>query len=247
MNMIAVIPARYESSRFPGKPLADICGKPMIWWVFNQVKKVNELSEVYIATEDTRIYTECKKFGINVVMTSKEHKSVFNRIGEFANKVPADGYVVINGDEPLIKPEHIRECIYEATDIDKYVYNAIAPIKFQAQTNDISNIKVIFDKNNTALYMSRTPVPFPYKSMNFSYWKHVGITVLNKNYIDFYNSTEKGYLENIEGIDHLRFIEHKQIMKFVKLEECETLSVDTPNDLEIIKEIILRSNNENEN
>lgn len=244
MNIVGVIPARYDSSRFPGKPLADICGKPMIWWVCNQVKKVKELSEIYVATDDARIEDECHKLGINVIMTSKNHSSVFNRIGEFSDKVDADAYVVINGDEPLINPVHIRELIHNADDIEKYVYNTIAPIQSPTQANDIANIKVIFDSNSTALYMSRISIPFPNKSINYSYWKHVGITILNKKNIDFYNNTKKGYLENIEGIDHLRFIEHKQILKFVKLNNCETLSVDTTKDLEIIKKIIMRGKNE---
>lgn len=238
MNIVGVIPARYESTRFPGKPLADICGKPMIWWVYNQVKKVNELSEVYVATDDLRIKENCEKYDIKAIMTSTKHRSVFNRIGEFSDKISADGYVVINGDEPLINPLHVQKALLQATELDKYVYNTIAPITSPTQTNDISNIKVIFDMDDIALFMSRTPIPFPNKSINYSYWKHVGITVLTKAQIDFYNNTEQGFLENIEGIDHLRFIEHKQILKFIKLDFCETLSVDTPKDLELIKEQI---------
>lgn len=234
MKIVGVIPARYGSSRFPGKPLADICGKPMIWWVYEQAKKVKELSEVYVATDDERIKKVCDDFEIPVVMTSDKHETAFNRLAEFSDKITADAYVIINGDEPLINPSHIKKCINEAIDIEKYVYNTIAPMTSPAEVNDISNIKVIFDDENTALYMSRTAIPFPNKSIDYFYYKHVGITMLTKKQIEFYKQTKVGYLENIESIDHMRFIEHSQKMKFVKLDECKTLSVDTPKDLKVI-------------
>ena len=98
MKIIGVIPARYKSSRFPGKPLADICGKPMIWWVYQQCKKVEELSEVYVATDDERIFQACQEYSINVLMTSIEHKTGTDRIGEVAEQIPADLYINIQGD-----------------------------------------------------------------------------------------------------------------------------------------------------
>lgn len=107
MKVIGVIPARYKSSRFPGKPLADICGKPMIWWVYNQALKAEALSEAYVVTDDERIKEACDKFGINVIMNSDTHKTGKDRIGEVARKIPADLYVNIQGDEPMIEPETI--------------------------------------------------------------------------------------------------------------------------------------------
>ena len=111
MRVVAIIPARYHSSRFPGKPLADLCGKPMIWWVYNQVKKVSEIDEVYVATDDKRIEEVCNKQRINVVMTRDDHGTSTERVNEVAHKVDADLYIVINGDEPLIDPEIIRAII----------------------------------------------------------------------------------------------------------------------------------------
>ena len=236
MNIIGVIPARYNSTRFPGKPLADICGKPMIWWVYNQVKKVKELSEVYVATDDERIKKECDKYGINVVMTRDNHKTVFERIHEFSDYVKADFYVIINGDEPLINPEHIKAVI-KPEYVKDFVINTISEIESPSETNDISNIKVVFDKNMNALYMSRLPIPFPNKSIDFNYWKHVGITGINKKSLDEYIKTPPSTFEKIEGIDHLRFVE-TQKMKFVKLNKCETLSVDTPKDLEKVRKML---------
>lgn len=104
MTIIGVIPARFKSSRFPGKPLADICGKPMIWWVYQQCKKVDDFDEVYVATDDDKIFDTCKSLGIEVIMTSEEHRTGTDRIGEVARKIPADLIVNIQGDEPLLEP-----------------------------------------------------------------------------------------------------------------------------------------------
>lgn len=236
MNIVGVIPARYESTRFPGKPLADICGKPMIWWVYQQVKKVEELSEVYVATDDDRIKTVCEQYGIKVVMTSDKHKTVFERVQEFSDYISADIYVIINGDEPLINPDHIKAVI-QPKYINDFVINTISKIHNPAETIDISNIKVVFDDDMTALYMSRSPIPFPNKLINFSYWKHVGITAITKKALDMYIKTPKSRFEEIEGIDHLRFVETQKV-KFVKLEDCESLSVDTQKDLEKVRELL---------
>ena len=111
MKIIGVIPSRYQSSRFPGKPLAEICGKPMIYWVYQQVMKVKEFDEVYVATDDSRIEEACKKYDMNVIMTSDKHQTGTDRLGEVAEKIEADFYVNIQGDEPMIEPETIQKVI----------------------------------------------------------------------------------------------------------------------------------------
>ena len=111
MKTIGVIPARYQSSRFPGKPLADILGKPMIWWVYQQCIKVPELNEVYVATDDQRIYDVCEQYGIQVIMTSDQCRTGTDRVGEVAAKIDGDLFVNIQGDEPLIEPQMIRDII----------------------------------------------------------------------------------------------------------------------------------------
>ena len=119
MKIVGVIPARYGSSRFPGKPLADICGKPMLWWVYQQAKKVQELDNIYIATDDSRIADLCDHYGMNYVMTG-EHSTHIARVHELSTKVDADYYVNVNGDEPLIEPDTIRAIIPEETS-DKFI------------------------------------------------------------------------------------------------------------------------------
>ena len=109
MRVVGVIPSRYSSSRFPGKPLADICGKPMIWWVYNQLKMVPELDDVVVATDDIRIKNVCDEFGMKTIMTSNNHKTHLDRLYEVSTKVEADFYINVNGDEPLIECRKLRE------------------------------------------------------------------------------------------------------------------------------------------
>ena len=149
MKIIGVIPARYKSSRFPGKPLADICGKPMIWWVYQQCKKVKDFSEVYVATDDDKIYEECQALGIQVIMTSDKHKTGTDRIGEVAEKIPADLIVNIQGDEPLLEPDTIRAAIEPFyTNPDLQVSNLMTKINDPVDVVNFTVPNVITNKEN---------------------------------------------------------------------------------------------------
>ena len=237
MNIVGVIPARYESTRFPGKPLADICGKPMIWWVCEQMKKVKEFSEVYVATDDERIENECKKYDIKVIMTKNNHPDHIARIHEVSQKITADLYVCVNGDEPLIDVDSIVKVINEAIACPSYFTGAFRYLKDPAQTIDIANIKLVTNAQQEAVYISRTPIPTPKGSLNFSYKKYVGIECFTKESLDFFVSTPMGILEKIEDIDHLRFIENSKKLRFVEV-KSESISVDTQKDLEKVREIL---------
>jgi len=238
MKIIAVIPARYKSSRFPGKPLADICGKPMIWWVYNQVKKVNEIDEVYVATDDQRIKSVCEDEGIACVMTRENHGSSTERVYEVAQKVDSDLYIVINGDEPLIDPEIIRAIIPKEKPSDKmYVANLMTMINKPSEVVDFTNIKVVVDCNSNALFMSRSPIPYPKASIDYDYYKHVGVLIYDKEALRFFAETPKGFNERIEDVNELRFIEHGIPLKMVEV-DAHSLSVDTPKDLEHVKGVV---------
>ena len=157
MKIIGVIPARYKSSRFPGKPLADICGKPMIWWVYQQCKKVKDFSEVYVATDDDKIYEECQVLGIQVIMTSDKHKTGTDRIGEVAEKIPADLIVNIQGDDPLLEPDTIRAAIEPFyTNPDLQVSNLMTKINDPVDVVNFTVPKVeyrnIFNKIYSTVY-----------------------------------------------------------------------------------------------
>lgn len=239
MRVIAVIPARYNSSRFPGKPLVDLCGKPMIWWVYNQVKKVETIDEVYVATDDERIAKACDSLSIKYVMTRSDHGTSTERVYEVAQKVQSDLYIVINGDEPLIDPDIIQAIIpNKKPDGDFYVSNLMTEIKSPVEAIDFTNIKVVTDEDSNALFFSRSPIPYPKSSIDYKYYKHVGVLIYDINALKFFAKTPKGYNEKIEDVNELRFVEHGKKLKMVEV-EAHSLSVDTPKDLEKVRKIIL--------
>lgn len=240
MKVIGVIPARYGSSRMPGKPLADICGKPMIWWVYNRSKEAKKTDEIFVATDDGRISNACEFYGIPYVMTG-EHSTAAERIQEVSEKVDADFYVGINGDEPLINPSCIDAVIPEEVPLDRpFGTNIITEMHEPSEVADPSNIKMVFDAEMNARYMSRTPIPFPYKAIDFHYYKHVGVIGYNRKMLDFYKDSVPGRFERIEGIDTLRFLDYGIQLKLTEVKGLKILSVDTPKDMEKIRGIISR-------
>ena len=161
MNIIGVIPARYKSTRFQGKPLADICGKPMIWWVYRQFKLANGIDDVFVATDDDKISVVCEQYGMKYIMTSDQHPTHLDRLAEVAQKVKANFYININGDEPLMMPEYIEKLLPEDS-IDPngfYFANAMTKIKKPVEVNDVSRIKIATDNEGNAMYLARTPIP----------------------------------------------------------------------------------------
>lgn len=241
MKVLGVIPARYASSRLPGKPLLDICGHPMLWWVYNRVNTLDKLSDVCVATDDERIESFCKGSGIPVVITSKWHRTAADRLQEVSEKIPADFYLQINGDEPLINIRAVSAAIPDEIPQNiEFGTNIITEMTEPTQVMDASNIKIVFDTDMNALYMSRTPIPYPFKAVGFKYYKHVGIIGYNKKMLDFYKATQPGRLETIEGIDTMRFIDYGKQLKFIIVQECKSLSVDTDKDLEIVRQMVER-------
>lgn len=239
-HIVAVIPARYGSTRLPGKPLKMIGDRPMLVWVYNRVRIAQEIDEIYVATDDQKIADMCDNYEIPYIMTSSEHRTAANRLKEVSDSVKADFYLQINGDEPLINMEAVVSAIPKNIPQDEeFGTNIITEIKDNAQLMDPSNIKVVFDEKYRALYMSRTPIPFPFKSIDFKYYKHVGIIGYNKKMLDFYAKSVPGRLELIEGIDTMRFIDYGKRLQFIEATDCESLSVDTEKDLEYITGVLL--------
>ncbi|EDO9297204.1 3-deoxy-manno-octulosonate cytidylyltransferase [Campylobacter coli] len=243
MKILGVIPARYGSTRFPGKPLADILGKPMIWWVYNQAKKAKKLTDLIVATDDERIVKICDQFGIPNIMTNI-HENGISRIHEVSQKIKADLYVQINGDEPLIEAFVIDKIVPEdvvTSDIE-FGSHLIAKIKNPVELLDPTNIKVIFDDKCQTLYMSRTPIPTPYKSVAFDYYKHIGILSYNKKMLDFFVSHIPQKYEVIEGLETLRFVEYNKNFLCKEVDNFNSLSVDTLKDLDRVTQIIKEKN-----
>ena len=237
MKYIGVIPARYGSSRFPGKPLSDICGKPMFWWVYQQALKA-DLDEVYLATDNDEIFNKAKELGVNVLMTSTEHKTPNDRVWEVSTKIDGDIFLCINGDEPLIDPAVINRSLPEEGDELEYYYsNVMTRVENPVELADPANIKAVVNARGDAMWASRSAIPYPKGTIDFDYKKLVGIAAFSKKALEFYHTTPRSKLEEIEELDLYRFLENGKIVKLKEI-ECHTLSVDTPKDLEHVRKVV---------
>lgn len=239
MKIIGVVPARYKSSRFPGKALSDIHGKPMVWWVYRAAKKVTEFQEVYVATDDDRIYAACEKLSIKAVMTSEAHPTGTDRIGEVARKIKADLYVNIQGDEPLLEPSTIKRVIapFVNKDTDFCATNLMTEIKKMTELLNVNVPKVVTNKDRNAVFLSRLPIPYPKSASRTRYFKQVCVYAFTPKALMDFCSFERGPLESSEDIELLRFIEHNMKVRMVEVEQ-EPIGVDTPDDLERVRAIL---------
>lgn len=240
MKFIGIIPARYSSSRFPGKPLADMAGKPMIQRVYEQVKLA--LDEVWVATDDTRILEAVEAFRGNAVMTSASHKSGTDRCKEAYQKINKDFDVIINiqGDEPFIQPEQInaiKDC-FDTPNIE--LATLVKPFKkedgFEALFNNNSP-KVVINKNNEAIYFSRSIIPYV-RDVHHTEWldkhtfyKHIGMYAYRVDILNKITELPQSSLELAESLEQLRWIENGYKIK-VGYTNVETIGIDTPDDME---------------
>lgn len=237
MKTVAIIPARYKSTRFEGKPLADICGHPMIWWVYQRVSQVKKFSDIFVAIDDERVRKVCEELNIKYVMTRDDHPEHISRIHEVSENIQADLYVCVNGDEPLISPKCIDQAVPNEIDEDFFFSGAMRTLTDPTETIDPANIKIVMSDTGRCVYISRLPVPYPKGTLMFKYNKYVGIECFSKQALDFFVSTPQGNIEHIEDIDHLRFLEHGKELKFTSV-DSESISVDTRKDLEKVIYII---------
>ena len=160
MRAVAIIPARYGSSRLQGKPLMEICGRPMLWWVYQQVKKSEKIQEVWVATDSPDIQRMCRERHMLCRMTSADCPTSTQRQWRRPRTIPADVYVCVNGDEPLIDPQVVEQVLPQGLE-GFFAANLMAPIHSPAEAVDESNIKVVADGQGNALYFSRSPIPHP--------------------------------------------------------------------------------------
>lgn len=242
MKVVGVIPARYDSSRFPGKPLADICGKPMIWWVYQQCLKVPELAEIYVATDDKRIETVCQREGLNVIMTSRTHNTGTDRVGEVSEKVNGDLFINIQGDEPLIDPEEIQELVHVFNDDGIYFASLRTKINDRKLIESKSTVKVVVDKNENALFFSRSVIPSDTgRTSEIRIFKHVGIYAYKRDFLKKFVALPQTELEICEGIEPIRALENGYTIR-VKETEYSSIGVDYPEHIKIVEEEIRKRN-----
>lgn len=243
MNVVGVIPARYSSSRFEGKVLAEILGKPMIQHVWERAKQAFLLDDLIIACDDERVASVAKEFGANVVLTAKGHSCGTDRISEVAN--PLDVKIVINiqGDEPLIHPVMI-DTVAQAL-LDDNSLSVVTLMKKIDDPKDIEDphvVKVVVDKNNFALYFSRAPIPHRAGNSEVKfpvYYKHIGLYGYTKDFLFIYKNLPTSKLEEIERLEQLRVLEEGFRIKVIET-KYDTIGVDTPEDLEKVKDILRR-------
>jgi 3-deoxy-manno-octulosonate cytidylyltransferase (CMP-KDO synthetase) len=240
MKVIGVIPARYGSTRLEGKPLKDICGKPMIQLVYEAAQSAHLLDEVYVATDDQRIVDAVKAFGGRAQLTSPNHKTGTDRAAEVAANIAADIVVNIQGDEPLLNPDMVDEAVQPlADDPDLPMSTLCTPILEEEKLTSPHVVKVVFDLQGYALYFSRSLIPFPRKRDNFQAYEHLGLYAYRKDFLMKYVKIPQTRLEINESLEQLRVIESGYKLKVV-VSACpyEGLSVDTQEDLERVRQIV---------
>ena len=228
-KIIGVIPARYASTRFPGKPLALINGKSMIRRVYEQAFYSKYIDDVIVATDDKRILNEVVSFGGNAVLTSKKHKTGTDRIVEAIKGVNCNIVVNIQGDEPFIKPEVIDSAIKPLLNDSKLNISTLA-FPFTENVNDENKVKVVFDNNFNALYFSRSVIPNNSRNTsNIIYYKHLGLYVYRKNFLIRFSKAKQSELEKSEKLEQLRILSMGEKIKVV-VTKYDSISIDTPND-----------------
>lgn len=242
MKIIGVIPARYKSSRFPGKPLQDICGRPMIWWVYQNCCKVALFTDVYVATDSERIQEICQKYGLKVIMTSEDCLTGTDRCAEAVRDMEADIVVNIQGDEPLLESETIAKAIEPLLKDDKLqVTNLMTRINDPVDLINITVPKVIVNEAGIGIYLTRAVAPYPKGSLEVEYYKQVCVYAFRPSALQFFWNYGQKYgkakNEKIEDIEILRLIENGYHVQYVEV-ESDTVAVDTPKDLERVREIM---------
>lgn len=245
MRIVVIIPSRYGSIRFPGKPLAKIAGKPMIKWVYDKATLAKNVTDVYVATDDRRIYDLVKDFGGNAVMTSKENRSGTDRVAEAAEKIGIemnDIVVNVQGDQPLFNFHSIDQLIKPFfTDSDFAMSTLAFKIVNENEITNPKDVKVTFDQRGFALYFSRSPIPYGRDSqLHFNTYKHLGFYAYTRHFLETFRRLPEGKLEAIEKLEQLRAIEYGYQIKVV-ITEYDSPEVDLPEDIPRIEELIEKS------
>ncbi|MBC8471724.1 MAG: 3-deoxy-manno-octulosonate cytidylyltransferase [Planctomycetes bacterium] len=238
--IVGVIPARYGSSRFEGKVLADIAGKPMIQWVYERAKQSKTLDELFVAVDDPRVQSVVEGFGGKAILTGAHHKSGTDRIAEVVEKMAADIIVNIQGDQPLIDPNMIDEAVQPMIDNPEIQMSTLKREIEKDEFGDPGVVKVVVDENDFALYFSRSLIPYPLYEENIRVYEHVGLYVYRKDFLLEISNMPQGYLEKIESLEQLRVLEkgYKILVVETKMDKAAGISVDTPEDLERVERLI---------
>ena len=241
MKIATIIPARYQSSRFEGKPLATIHGKPMIQHVYERSAHSKAADMTVVATDDQRIQDAVESFGGKVIMTKTVHHSGTDRLAEAAQLLDLgmdDIVINVQGDQPLIDPRCLDQVISPFEKDDKLDMSTLAfRIVDPREKINPKDVKVVFDKNGNALYFSRAPIPFGRDKPAENMYKHLGVYAYRRRFLDTFNQFQQGILENIEKLEQLRVLENGVTLRVV-VTPFDSPEVDIPDDIERIEAII---------
>jgi 3-deoxy-manno-octulosonate cytidylyltransferase (CMP-KDO synthetase) len=244
VNVLAVIPARYASTRLPGKPLAPIAGKPMIQHVCERVQQAERVNRVVVATDDSRIVEAVRGFGGEAVMTRSDHRSGSERVAEVAVQIPADIYVNVQGDEPLIEPAAVDALVEAMTSDDEeesvLVGTLCVPISNPADIMDPNIVKVALDFQGDALYFSRAPIPWVRDEahrVHARHLKHLGIYAYRRAPLLEFPTLPPGELEKLEQLEQLRFLENGYKIRVAET-SFDSVSVDVPGDIARVEALL---------
>lgn len=244
MRVLCVIPARYASTRLPGKPLRDIAGKPMICRVYERAVQAEKIEKALVATDDQRICDAVESHGGNAMMTSKDHPTGTDRLAEVAAAYE-DMDVIINvqGDEPLIEPALIDELAGLFEDAPELMMATVmTELKDEEEARNPNNVKVITDKTGYALYFSRSLIPYPRNPGKAPVFKHIGIYAYRREFLLRYAKLSPTPLEQAESLEQLRALENGYRIKVLKT-DCRFVGVDTEEDLALVNQIYSEGKN----
>lgn len=241
MKALAIIPARFSSSRFPGKPLAMIAGRTMIERVYDRASKAGSISEVIVATDDERIFSLVSSFGGKAVMTSPACASGTDRIAEAAAAEDAGIILNVQGDEPLLEPValDLLVSLFE-NDADLRYGTLVTPIVSENELANPNVVKTVLDRDDKCLYFSRSPIPFlrDVRFRDVRFWRHIGIYGFRRDFLFEFGKLPQGELEKAESLEQLRALENGVTVKAARLPDWRGISVDTPEDLVAVEEVI---------
>jgi len=240
MKVVGIIPSRYSSTRLPGKPLKDICGKSMVQRVYESAKQSKLLNEVIVATDDDRIVEEVRRFGGKVILTSLNHSNGTSRISEAVKEQDVDLAINIQGDEPFMRFEMIDELVEVLIkDKDKVMATLCYELDDKNKYQDENVVKVVCDIFGNALYFSRSLIPYPREEMNFKVYEHIGIYGYRKSFLQEFVKLKDTPLSIIESLEQLKVLEYGYKLFVVETKyDYNALSIDTQEDLEEARRII---------
>ena len=240
-SVLGVIPARYASRRFEGKPLATLGGKPLVQHVYDRASECDLLGRVVVATDDERIRSAVERFGGIAVMTSPDHLSGTDRVAEVAATYDSSIVVNIQGDEPFVNAKVLEQVLGPLLDKDGPPMSTLRKrIESPGQLDDPNVVKVVTCIRGEAIYFSRSAIPFRGRAVPFVAWEHIGIYAFRRDFLLAFSRMAPTDLEATEGLEQLRALEHGHRIAVVKTEDHVGLSVDTPEDLERARRMLRR-------